>query len=290
MRNKILAGLGALAVGVALTVGGVANAAPAAKTVATVKPATVKAATDPISANGGIQSNGTIVACVNVVVGSATRNVWYAPGNGVSCPTGYVTDHFNITGRAGPTGATGPAGPAGAAGADATLTVSAATSLANRVDSGGHGNWATDTLSRTALITRDHKVAASKCGATAAACWFYTGRVNDAGTFLTITGAQSPGAGTVIPGQHVAGAIAGYSTFEIFASSDTPDASLVPATTTGNGQSTSDWMKLFFPAGTLFAGMTQPTWSWTYTTQTTCEKWVNALAGNTGDIAGVNAC
>lgn len=260
--------------------------------------------------DGSIQANGSIILCVR----TQTTDLHYvqAPNTGATtCPGGYNTDTFpswakfqaaiaaipagakgdtGATGATGPQGATGPAGPAGPAGANATLTVSASTSLTNRVDSGGHGDWATDTIARTATISRDHKVAATKCGAAAAECWFYTGRVNDSGTFLTITGANSPGAGTVIPGSHVAGALTGGSTFEIYASTDTPDASLVPAAFSGNAQSTSDWMTLFFPAGTLFAGKTQPSWGWTYSTQTTCEIWVNKLGANSGDIQGINAC
>lgn len=251
--------------------------------------------------NTGKQANGSIIACIG------TSGAYYAPPNGKTCPSGYNTLTWNATGPKGATGATGaagkngtngapgvqgpagPAGPAGPGGASAVLTVSASTALANRTDSGTHGDWATDTLTRTATITRDHAAPASKCGGSATSCWFYKASIVDTGSFVTITGANSPEHGTVIPGTHVSGQISGSDLFEFYASDDSPSAALVPASLSGNGQSTSTWFHQFFGAGTVFAGENQTKWGWTYT-DTLCETWVDSSAGDSGDIAGVNAC
>lgn len=212
--------------------------------------------------------------------------VWYA---GTTIPTGAkgATGATGAQGIQGVAGPAGPAGPPGAAGTSAVLTLSHDTSLTNREDSGNHGNWAVDTITRSATLTRDHAVSASKCGGTAA-CYFFKGSVVDTGSFISITGANSPEAGTAIPGTHVTGTISGSSTFEFYANG-VPDASLVPAALSGNGQSTATWFRQFFPDGTAFVGETEPVWGWTYQ-DTLCEKWVNKSSGDTGDIAGVNAC
>jgi hypothetical protein len=196
-------------------------------------------------------------------------------------------------------GTQGPAGPAGKDGVngkdgtDAIVSVTALTSLTNRPDSGANGDWAKDTLTRTVAITKQSAVPASNCGPTATTCWFYTGSLIDTGTFTTIDGAKSPGSKPAadINGS-VQGSVTGGTRLEFYASSETPNPSLVQGTVDGGGYPTSTWAKQFFPANVVVTDAKLLDWSWTYTATTpnTCEKWVNALAGNSGDIKGVNVC
>lgn len=261
----------------------------------------------------GLQSNGTIAACVN-----NSSHAIHAKTTS-KCPSGYTELDWNqkgvagatgakgatgavgATGATGAVGATGPAGPAGPQGpagqngASAILTVNASTAVSGRKDSGNHGDWATDAYQRIASITRQHASTVSKCGTDAAECWFYTGTVTDSGSFLTLDGANSPNAGTAVNG-HVAGTFTGGSSFEFYASSGAPNASLVPSTLAGNGQSTSTWMRQFFAAGTSFNSENEPVWSWSYAAPSTCERWVDASnngdgsGAHAGDIQGINAC
>lgn len=197
-----------------------------------------------------------------------------------------------VTGPQGPkgdTGAVGPTGPAGTNGNDAILSVMAVSSLVDRPDSGLHGGWALDNLTRTVSITRQKAAKASNCGGTATKCWFYTGSIADNGSFATVAGGKSPEAGADIAGT-VNGTVAGASQIEFYASSDAPNPALVDATVTGSAHPTGEWVKMFFPAGTVTSATDLLDWSWTYNAPATCEKWVNAKAGNTGDVTGVNAC
>lgn len=193
------------------------------------------------------------------------------------------------TGAQGPKGDTGATGPAGKDGKDAIVSVTAMSSLTNRPDSGGHGDWATDTLTRNVSITRASAVDADKCGAAATVCWLYTGSIADNGTFTTITGAMSPNAGDLIAGT-VNGTVTGAAKIQFYASSDAPNPALVDATVDGSAHPTGEWAKMFFPAGTVVTVADMRDWGWTYDAATICNKWVNAKAGNTGDITGVNAC
>ncbi|MDX6295084.1 MAG: hypothetical protein QOH50_4159 [Kribbellaceae bacterium] len=203
-----------------------------------------------------------------------------------------VQDKLNAVGTGG-VGPAGPAGPAGKDGKDAIVSVTALTSLTNRPDSGNNGDWAKDTLTRTVAITKQSAVPASNCGPTATTCWFYTGSLIDSGTFTTIDSAKSPGSkpAAAINGS-VQGSVSGGTKLEFYASSETPNPSLVQGTVDGGAYPTSTWAKQFFPANVTVTDAKLLDWSWTYTATApkTCEKWVNALAGNTGDITGVNAC
>jgi hypothetical protein len=179
----------------------------------------------------------------------------------------------------------GPVGPP-----SALFTVTANSSLVDRPDSGLHGDWATDKLMRTVSITRQHAAEAAKCGGTAAVCWFYTGSIGDTGSFKTINKASSPQAGVDINGI-VRGNVIGAAKIEFYASSDEPDPTLVDATVNGSAHPTATWAKMFFKPGTVVTDSTMTDWGWTYDSlDNTCEVWVNAKAGNTGDITGINAC
>lgn len=192
-------------------------------------------------------------------------------------------------GPAGPAGPAGPPGPAGPAGDSDILSAVATTSVTDRNDSGHHGDWAKDSFTRTVSVTRQHASTAAKCGGGATQCWFYTASLADSGTFTTIDGANSPQDGTAIAGT-VMGTFNGGSRIEFYANSDSPNPSIVPATVTGNALATSDWVKEFFAADTVFSSVNLLNWAWTYTAPNTCEQWINAVAGDSGDITGVNAC
>lgn len=243
----------------------------------------------------GLQSNGTIAVCVRTA-----DHVLHAR-QGKTCPAGYKALTFSQTGKTGAKGATGARGatgakgatgargPAGPAGAAATVSVSASTQVTDRSDSGNAGTWAKDAFTRTVTITRDHAAPASSCGASSGTCWFYVGTIADAGTFKTVASAKSPQAGADIAGI-VAGSLSGGSHVEFYASSNSPSSIGVPSSAAGNGVATSDWVAQFFPSSAAVAGVSLTDWSWTYGGANTCEQWVNASSGNTGDIKGVNAC
>ena len=231
-----------------------------------------------------------VTTTINACVKNSTHAIYKRVG--AHCATGATALSWNVrglTGATGPAGAVGPQGPAGAAGRNLTLPfASATTSVSNRNDSGNHGNWAKDTFVRSATITRQAAATAAHCGGGAIKCFLYTGSIVDSGTFRSVAGANSPEAGTVINGV-VTGPFSGGSAIEFYASSDTPDGSLVNPTQ-ANEHSTSDWAQQFFPAGTHFSTARLLDWKWTYGPSATCETWVNAVTGDTGDIKGVNAC
>jgi hypothetical protein len=179
-----------------------------------------------------------------------------------------------------------PVAPAAATGGPVTTT--GTTTVSGREDSGDHGNWATDSFGRTLSVTRHAAAPVSNCGVTSGNCWFYTATISDSGSFVTDDGALSPSAGTAVHGT-VAGQFNGGEAVEFYASTDT--AVQPPATVSGNSPTTTDWVKQAFATGTHFSSVTtKDGWSWTYTAPATCEQWVDASAGQTGDITGVNAC
>ncbi len=261
----------------------------------------------------GLQSNGTIEACVD-----NSSHTLHAKTSG-HCPSGSTELDWNQKGAAGAkgatgatgakgaigahgatgaTGATGPAGPAGPEGppgAPAILTVSAQTSVSDRQDSGNHDDWAVDAFIRTVSITRHSAVDVSDCGSGAVDCWFYTGSLTDSGSFSTIGGASSPNAGDPIHGA-VTGTMTGGSEIQFYASSNAPSAAGVPATMSGNSLATSGWATLFFPNSAVVTPLTLKNWSWTYSAPNTCETWVDAFdngggsGASAGDVQGVNAC
>lgn len=269
---------------------------------------------------------GTIHGCIVLNGSRQLEDVYLSNTAGTACPKGTVQAIWSVTGpkgatgATGPKGATGPAGPQGPAGpagpAGTPLTVTAVTSLTGRPDSGNDGNWADDDLTRTASVTRHGSVASTDCGSGAAQCWFYTATVSDSGSFQTIAGAFTPNqdcteandngancSGLAISGT-VDGSISGGGTLEFYATSDSPSASGVPTSDGGTAPTgTSDWYKLFFPAGTGFGLTTNANapwtaWSWSYNAPATCETWTDSYSngdGNgtfaaDGNIAGVNQC
>lgn len=213
-------------------------------------------------------------------------NVYEHP---VTCPSGSFGISWNQSGPAGPTGA-----------GYAPVTATASTAISHDPDSGNNGNWATDTFTRSMTVTRHGAAAVSLCGGTATngitSCFYYTAAMTDSGSFLTVAGAKSPDAGTLISGT-LSGTMSGGSNYEFYATSGAPSASGVPAAFNASaGSGSGTWPERFFPAGTLFGGMNEINWVYTYTAPTTCEQWVDAYnngggsGSSAGDITGVNAC
>lgn len=253
---------------------------------------------------GGLVVSGAAFAAHSITASPTNPVYWQCHNNSTGTLTGLRrydgTGSYPACGSAytiwywsqqGPKGDTGPAGPAGS---NATLTVTAQTAVSGRDDSGQHGNWALDAMIRTISVTRQHAAKASDCGSSATQCWFYTGTLTDNGSFRTTDGALSPDAGTPING-NVSGTFTGGAQVEFYADSDAPNASLVPATTTGDSPSTSNWAGQLFAAGTNVSTINLPGYAWTYQAPNTCEQYSEVFKGSgaevdTGDIQGVNHC
>lgn len=209
----------------------------------------------------------------------------------IFCVNGRIPAVFGAQGPAGATGATGQNGQ------DLTqLTVTAVTTVTNWPEG---SRWADDNYTRTLSITRQHAAQSARCGGTPQ-CWFYTGTLADNGTFTSNESAKAPnGDGKTIAGT-VTGTMIGGAHLEFYASSDSPNASNVPAVMDGNATTTtSTWAKQAFPEGTSFSSvsLTQYTWTYTATAPNTCEKWVDQInpgddgqSEADGNITGVNAC
>lgn len=182
-------------------------------------------------------------------------------------------------------------GTPGTNGKDSIVTVTADTMVTNRPDTGTDGTvWAKDNMTRSLSLTKQSAAEASKCGSGAVRCFFYTGTIKDAGTFTTIDGAHSPNAsGTNINGVNI-GTVNGVYAIEFYASTDQVNPSLVDATISGSAPSTSDWMKLAFPAGTKFSALGGIDYTWQYNLAATCETHTQTTAANTGNITGVSKC
>src|ERR1700735_2513971 len=123
--------------------------------------------------------------------------------------------------------------------------VGAVTHLSGRPDSGGHGNWDTDTLFRTLTI---RSLGGDSYTATA---------TDSGGSFVAGKGDfvpnQTANAGAKFT-QAIRGTFHGQASFS-FTASKAPNGKLVPRIATGTGPTdTSDWYKLAFPAGTVFGG------------------------------------
>ena len=90
------------------------------------------------------------------------------------------------------------------------------------------------------------------------------------------------------------GTVNGSATVAFYSSSDAPRASYVPHTRNDGGTyqtgaySTTDWVELFFPGGTLFGSPLLNPWSWTYVTtdRSPVQTWVDASSGESGNITG----
>lgn len=149
-------------------------------------------------------------------------------------------------------------------------------------------------MTRTVTIGAGSAVTGTDCGGAAAdPCFAYTGTIHDAGTAHASAGQVSPGAQAVPIAGTPAAAMTGDAVYAFDASSSSPDATLVPAVTSGNAVSTTNWAEQFFPAGTKFGGANLASWKWTYTDAKDCQQWVDELNGSaatSGDITGADDC
>lgn len=136
------------------------------------------------------------------------------------------------------------------------------TEVVGRPDSGSHGNWATDTFTRTTVVCDNGDGT-------------YTLTITDDGAFTSLPGALSPGAGVLLPAPFT-GEFTGGATVTVTSAT----APHTPPTTSPGDKSTSEWASLLFDGnnGTI------SNWGWTYSTP--CETWVNAETGNSGDVTG----
>jgi hypothetical protein len=158
--------------------------------------------------------------------------------------------------------------------ANATTCNTTSVSLNNRPDSGVGGNdWAFDTLTRKTEI----------CEVTPG---HYTATVADDGTFNTNAGLSPAGAVTIVAG--IKGTVKGG-----FTATFTAPAGFAGYQGNFNGNSyngtapssSSDWVaKTYGNVEGFQMGKNLVDWKWTY--KSCSETWVNADAGNSGDITG----
>jgi hypothetical protein len=164
------------------------------------------------------------------------------------------------------------------------------TSLTNRPDSGGNGNWANDHLTRTF---------AYNLVSTSGGVFSYTGVLCDSGTYTTIPGAFAPNQGPGFTGLRITGDVTatvsdGFATFE-FSSTTAANPALMPASQDGSGFSTSNWPAQLFTADAATVNLDND-WTWTYTDPAhkacpTCgeflrQNWVDSAADGGGQDPG----
>lgn len=164
-------------------------------------------------------------------------------------------------------------------------SATAVSTLTNRPDSGDNGTWANDHITRKATVTLAGKAASSACGGTSP-CYHWKGHISDTGSFTTISGATSPGAGDLNGGSaptmaaSLTGPMSGVYNYDFYSDSQTVNAKGVAKKE--NGDPTGDlttclWVEQFFghsanfwdstgnPAGPSSGGCIGTTGGWTYT-------------------------
>lgn len=180
----------------------------------------------------------------------------------------------------------------GAPGSDATVPEQsqAVSTVTNWPETSG---WAVDNFTRTAVVTRQNEVDASKCGSSAAQCYFYTAQLSDNGTFDAVDGKPAPnttlgGTITAPADAPVHGSMVGGGKIEFYASSNHPDGSTVPAVQNGKGSfGTTDWVKQFFSSHTQFGTFTFVSYDWIYDAGCSDQMWDDSInPGDDGQGAG----
>lgn len=165
-----------------------------------------------------------------------------------------------------------------ATGTSVAVGCTATTQVSNDLDSGNHGDWATDNFTRVTKVSK------------AAGGWKVT--ITDTGTFTTKPGGPAPETGTPLPNKAFTGSFTGVDNFLVH-TTDLPDCSNVPATINGSPH-TSAWPQRVF--GDISADCwTQGSWSWTYTIGCADLKldgngtvsWVNSSDGDQGNITAL---
>lgn len=150
--------------------------------------------------------------------------------------------------------------------------VVAVTHVTSRPDSGGNGDWANDSFTRTLTIKKLGSTDAANCGTgNTAPCFAFTATLSDGGfgaRFTTIPGAYTPNQG-VSPGSHLpnhslTGRMSGTGQFGTFYSTSQPDASLVPHFSAGSANPSSTWPALAFPATATLESLSENTFDYNY--------------------------
>jgi LPXTG-motif cell wall-anchored protein len=180
---------------------------------------------------------------------------------------------------------------AGPASAVASTCKTATTTLTDRPDSGLHGDWAKDAITRTVKLCEAVPGVPGPDGGKST----YIASVADTGTFTTVAG-KSPNAGVTLPAGIVGKLAGGYTaTFTATPAFATYQHVFDGKTYSGTAPSTTgDWVAKLW-GGEDFTSVTNlGGWTWTYWTCSVdlakaTEKFVNAEAGNAGDITGI-AC
>lgn len=160
--------------------------------------------------------------------------------------------------------------------ANAAACNTVSTHLVNRPDSGNHGDWAIDSITRKVVICEG-----STAGEGAS---HYHATVTDSGTFVTIAG-HSPQAGAAIAaGTH--GTISGGFTADFTAASGFKNyqGNLNGITYTGSAPvSTSVWVQKVWGGEDAKGSFINDDWSWKYTTCS--ETWTDAANNQDGSLA-----
>jgi hypothetical protein len=168
--------------------------------------------------------------------------------------------------------------------------LTATTRIVNRYDSGGNGNWAYDTFTRTLTVTYLGKVTPAQILADPALAltpYEFDATLADQGTFKDIPGAFTPNqgghdAGLILrPGQ-VTGTMNGYGQFPVFYASAKDARGLAPRVLRGVAENalypSSTWPELAFPAGTTFADLSETGFGYYYqvpAVTVTSVRWVH---------------
>ncbi|MBF8190566.1 hypothetical protein ITP53_33610 [Nonomuraea sp. K274] len=150
-------------------------------------------------------------------------------------------------------------------------------------DTGSHGPWARLDFDRTVRIT---------AGGPTKMDWEV--RLTDKGTFRTLAGKKSPKGGATLG--RVDGSFTGTFEFKVKSATKPTAASVRSGYNfrcnmdgSGNRETdcpgmpapTSTWPSLYFGQG---ATVTAGNWLWDY--RAPCERWVNSLSGDVGEITG----
>lgn len=163
----------------------------------------------------------------------------------------------------------------------------AVTTLSNRPDSGGNGNWANDHMSRASMVL----LMGGSPGN-----WDYQSSVYDTGSFHGLAGAFTPNQDITYKNDTQAdssgGTLVGFANYHFTASSLA--SAYPPATGSGSGpSSTGNWPKQFFAVGAVTdAGIYNDGavgWHWGYmqTTADNCgvmESWLDSAANSGGQV------
>lgn len=180
---------------------------------------------------------------------------------------------------------------AGSASAAVHHPLVSTTKITNRLDGGGNGPWANDTMQRTLSLNYLGK---STDPAHAATPFMYNAQIQDKGTFRDIPGAFTPDQGGRFLGKHlrpvqVSGPMSGYGQFGLFYASAKAHNGLVPTALRGNAVNalypSSTWPELAFPSGTTFSGVNEAAYDYSYSAVPTVKYVVKMVNGKRTIVA-----